>query len=203
MAIILDRIKRKNLAQVVGQRLRGARQASGLSQRQAADALGHKEMTQISLAESGQRLPPLVNVMRLADTYRVPTDYLLGRIDDPDLEGVELRLPLLERGLGLSLDGLHRQLIKGYSRLTLTLSKGSAKDRAALTQLASLAQEGKEVLRRVRELNPEFDELKGGAHLLRVLADIEALGRYAHERTRHERHAVQQAQQSMQEVAHD
>lgn len=48
-----------------------------------------------------------------------------------------------------------------------------------------------------------LDRIKGGAHLLRVLADIEALGRYAHERTRHERHAVQQAQQSMQEVIHD
>lgn len=60
-----------------GERLLELRRASGLTQKQVADALGIHSITYLHY-EKDQREPPLDTVVRIAAFYDVTTDYLLG-----------------------------------------------------------------------------------------------------------------------------
>lgn len=61
----------------LAKRLVVARANIGLSRKQVAERLGVSESL-IGLYESANRQPSLENLMKLATTYKVTTDYLLG-----------------------------------------------------------------------------------------------------------------------------
>lgn len=63
-------------------RLRDLRESAGTTQQAVADYL-NMQRSVYRRYESGQREVPAWVVDRLADYYRVSTDYLLGRTDDP------------------------------------------------------------------------------------------------------------------------
>lgn len=66
------------------QRLRDLREDSDLSQKQVAALLGIQQ-TVYSRYERGYQTIPLEHLLMLADYYRVSTDYLLGRTNNPKL----------------------------------------------------------------------------------------------------------------------
>jgi len=78
--------------------LRTARAQSGLSQKQARDAIGVSETT-LYQWEHGKSMPPLDKAMLLAKTYRMTLSELVG--DDPTesnrLAELEARIDRLER----------------------------------------------------------------------------------------------------------
>ncbi|WP_295584869.1 helix-turn-helix domain-containing protein [uncultured Oscillibacter sp.] len=63
-------------------RLRDLRESAGTTQQAVADYL-NMQRSVYRRYESGQREVPAWVVDSLADYYRVSTDYLLGRTDDP------------------------------------------------------------------------------------------------------------------------
>ncbi len=65
---------------MVGKRLRAARMARKLTQQRVADIL---EMTVNAYQkyEQAERSPSLETLVKLADLFNVPTDWLLGRDD--------------------------------------------------------------------------------------------------------------------------
>ena len=63
-------------------RLKQLRRQRGISQLKLAMDLGLNQNS-ISRYESGERETPAWVVVKLADYYKVSTDYLLGRTDDP------------------------------------------------------------------------------------------------------------------------
>lgn len=65
------------------QRLRIARDMRALAQSSLADNAGLPPSS-ISHFESGSRKPSFENLRRLANALDVTTDYLLGRVDDPE-----------------------------------------------------------------------------------------------------------------------
>ena len=79
-------------------RLKELREEQGFSQYSLANELGIAQAT-IGNWEAGKREPNLEMIIRLADFFKVSTDYLLGRTDDkhtyiakmpPDMEGVKV-----------------------------------------------------------------------------------------------------------------
>ena len=62
----------------LGARLTEARTAEGLTQKQAAAALGWN-LSELSEAELGTREPRLPRLIQLANLYRVTLDWLAGR----------------------------------------------------------------------------------------------------------------------------
>ena len=64
------------------ERLKQCRQAKGLRQQDVAEQLGMIYRT-YRRYESGEREIPVWALIKLADYYRVSTDYLLGLTDDP------------------------------------------------------------------------------------------------------------------------
>ena len=71
-------------AEIFQQRLKKARELRGLNQAQLGDKA---EMPASSIAhfETGTRKPSFDSLRRLANALAVTTDYLLGRVDSPDL----------------------------------------------------------------------------------------------------------------------
>jgi transcriptional regulator with XRE-family HTH domain len=68
--------------EVIGSRLREAREFVGLLQDEAASALGIPR-TSLSALEAGKRKVSGVELRRLARLYRRPVDWLLGEDDTP------------------------------------------------------------------------------------------------------------------------
>ena len=67
-------------------RLRAARQLRGFSQSELADKTG-LQPSAVSHFETGRRSPSFDNLKVLSDALQVTTDYLLGRVDEPNLTG--------------------------------------------------------------------------------------------------------------------
>lgn len=65
------------------ERLRAAREMRGLSQGGLATRSG-LQASAISHFETGSRKPSFDNLRRLADALEVTTDYLLGRVTEPN-----------------------------------------------------------------------------------------------------------------------
>ncbi len=60
------------------QRIRDLREDSDLTQQQVSEILGIKQ-TVYSRYERGYQTLPVEHLLKLADYYNVPTDYILGR----------------------------------------------------------------------------------------------------------------------------
>jgi transcriptional regulator with XRE-family HTH domain len=61
----------------LNEKLKKARIDAGLSIRQAAETLGYKTHSVITKWESGERIPKLESLKKLADAYKVPLQDLL------------------------------------------------------------------------------------------------------------------------------
>ena len=83
-----------------GRRMREAREIAGMSQFEAADAMGYGQAVQLSIMESGQCLPTARVLMHCAVLYGTTMDFLCGFVQDSDRDPavtaqreVALRIP--------------------------------------------------------------------------------------------------------------
>lgn len=150
-------------------------------------ALKHKGITQVSLAEDGQRLPPTLDLLKYAELYSVPIDFLVGRIDDPIAEACEMNQGMIVRSVANSIGGLFNRFANAVGDHVSVSLSNLRQDRAELAEMVQLAEEADVALVRLRELNPEFEELRGGSRLETTLLKIATLGRRMDARTRDER----------------
>lgn len=103
-------------------RLRAARENRRLSQGDLARRAGLRPSA-ISHFETGTRKPSFDNLRRLADALEVTTDYLLGRVTDPQaLAGADRLHRHLDR---LSADD--RDIAEGFLKLLADKSRGKAR----------------------------------------------------------------------------
>ena len=75
------------------ERIRFTRMARGLTQQQTADAL-HTGLRNYQKYESGDANPTLEGLIKIADIFNVPTDFLLGRDEYLKSLGVSVDVPL-------------------------------------------------------------------------------------------------------------
>lgn len=187
MAIPTDKAAKAKLPKVVGPRLRAARLASGMTMAAAADRLKHKGVTQVSLAEDGHRLPPIHDLLKYADLYCVSVDYLLGRIDDPIAETSEHGHGLMVRAVQSSIQDLFSKFSGAVAEHAAVSLCGVREERQDLIEVCGIGEEASAALSRIRELNPEFDDLRGGSKLEAALAKLAVVGRRIERRSRNAR----------------
>ena len=72
---------------MIGKRIRAARMARKLTQQNVADALG-------VTINSSERSPSLETLVKIADLFSVPTDWILCRDDYLQSLGVSVDVPL-------------------------------------------------------------------------------------------------------------
>jgi transcriptional regulator with XRE-family HTH domain len=120
----------KQRDQVLGTRLRDARLKKGITQGDLGRLLGIDNTT-VSSYERGITQPDPITIGRLADALSVSTDYLVGRVDNP--QGVARATPPDEQAgdeLVVMFRGKRQQLTPEYQRMLIKLMEAAAEDEA-------------------------------------------------------------------------
>lgn len=183
MAIIKDRTGLEARQKIVGKRLSSARKMSRLRQEDAANAIGHKGITQISLAEDGKRMLPFWEIIKLCELYAVPLDWVAGRIDDPLADPMETNQGVILNAVTVSMKGCFETFTRAMSEHTAVAISGHRQDRMDLKELCALGAQCREQLKRIKELNPEFEEdWRGSAALDKSLRRMDLIAGLASKR---------------------
>jgi transcriptional regulator with XRE-family HTH domain len=178
----------RSLAQTIGKRLRIARSCAGMQANTAAQRLGYTNATQISLAENGERIPPLHILVEYAKLYVVPLDFLCGLTDDPIADATETNQGVIANAVADAIKEQFGALVRSVSEQASVTIAGYNQDRRDLQATCTIAQQARAALERVRELNPEFDDdWRGTARLVMHLESLTQVGEQAAQRLKHEK----------------
>ncbi|MFI8688879.1 helix-turn-helix domain-containing protein [Stutzerimonas kunmingensis] len=184
----MNTVDTDSLARTIGVRLRAARLAAKMPATSVAERLGYQGQTQVSLAESGGRIPPLPILMAYADLYVVPLDFLCGRMDDPIADSAETNQGVIVNVLAEAMQEQFSRLVNSVAEQASVTIAGYNQDRRDLQMACSAAMRVRTALKRVRELSPEFDDdWRGTATLVRELENLATLAVSTHDRLARER----------------
>jgi transcriptional regulator with XRE-family HTH domain len=151
-----------------GARMRTVRVFADMSLTEAAIALGYSSPVQMSIFESGGRFPPTELIPKLATLYGTTTDYLFGLVEDSDRDPVAA----LQRGMALHLASAIREAVATTS---IAAAAALRQDRPTAARVADFARrvvEAGDALAVMRLRCPGFDDLAGGARVVRLFADL-------------------------------
>lgn len=159
------------LRKIVGRRFKLARDLSGLSQEDAAQRLDYTNSTQLSLAEKGDRLPPLAKIIKASEVYGVSIDYLTGVSDEPERDPRMADRMAAMRKVSSVMDRAAMAIV------TAVLSnESSAPSIVSTKRLVSLSEAAIQSVEALRASNLSvFDQdLRGAATVLRVMDELQA-----------------------------
>lgn len=157
---------------LVGRRIVRARKACRLDGKVLAAKLGHRNGTQLSLWESGERMPPLSALLLLAAHLGVSAEYLCGCCPEEDPDRLEATRREAIRQAKATLD----VAVNAIATACTAVPKAAADAEAAWSRLGGLVGELLSAVAICRERNERLfdEELIGGARLL-ATADRVAL----------------------------
>jgi len=177
-----------SLWKVIATRLCAARRVSGMKQPQVAAAVGQKNMTQVSLWESGERRPKLADLIMMAKLYGVPMDFLCGLSNDPLADAPENNQGFLANMITKAIQTNHMSWVQATSQSVAATIKNHGQDRSDLVQAGKILNDLFKAYNRIKELNPEFDdEVRGASKFESELARLYDLIRVAEHRIDEER----------------
>jgi transcriptional regulator with XRE-family HTH domain len=163
-----------SLAKTVAVRLCAARRVSGLKQHQVAERVGQKNMTQVSLWESGDRLPKLTDVILMARTYGVPMDFLCGLSDDPLADQQENNQGFLTNMISSAIQKNHLSWVQSTAQSVAVAINAHSQDRQDLQKLGPMLRDARKAYARIKQLNPDYDdEIRGASTFEAALARLE------------------------------
>jgi transcriptional regulator with XRE-family HTH domain len=163
-----DAPKRRLARHVVGPRLCAAREIAGLSQTAAATGLGYATPAQLNQHEQGRRLMPLPELIRAAEIYGTSVEYLVGTTNEPERDPARALRAAAVRGLRGMLDGMAERMTDEIGRFAALCGPDATNARAVLAAGTKLLDALGFIQR-----NPEFDDLPGGATVVRVAREFE------------------------------
>jgi len=158
------RAEQAEMVKVMGARFKEAREICNMSQVLAAKELGYANSSKLAKIEGSTDTisVPLWVIRRAARLYDVSIDYLFGETDDWERDITASRQNNVARWLveyGKKADAAK------ISAFLVLNNKLSALEKA-VDVAVKRSSENITVLRRIQELNPEFDELRGGSKLV-------------------------------------
>jgi transcriptional regulator with XRE-family HTH domain len=175
------------LAVICGRKLRRARQNAGLTLSAAGIALALKGVTNVSLYENGHRMPPTAHVRALAQLYGVTTDYLLDMHDDILAEPEEGNQAVLRGIVTASLSQNFTQFVETIANRNSIMIEALSLDRVLLAEVAVIATELAAALGVVKAHAEDFDGIRGGAKLVRLISELHvSMGKQIQRRKREE-----------------
>lgn len=192
MAIELDKEGKVQLQKILGKRLRAARKAARMSDLEVAKIVGHKELTQVSLWESGDRMPPHHTLVKLAIAFAVSTDYLYGIHNDPIADPTETNQGVIVNAISSSMAGCFEKFTAAISEHAAVTIAGFGTDRSQLRSMCEAALGLEAALDRFKELNPHFEEdMRGSARLATLVASMVKMGGEFERRLNWERQSIE------------
>lgn len=175
MSIVPNPKYRATLSDVIGKRLRAARKAACKSMEDAAEALGHRNLTQISLWESGKRMITLEALTQLADFYGVSVDFLIGRLDDQNADPSELNGAMVAGSVSNALRRNFELFVGVMGQQAQAALMHRRFDREQLGTIVQVGETLKKAANRFAELNPEFEEMRGGATMVAAIEKVSTI----------------------------
>jgi len=161
---------------IIATRLAAARRASGMNQIQVAQKIGQKNMTQVSLWESGDRLPKLFDLIKMSQIYAVPMDFICGLSNDAIADAPENNQAFLANIISQAIMNSHTSWLTTTAKSISTTLNGRGQDRTELREAGKALGELRKAFDRFVELNPVFEEdMAGGASLTKRLEHLEEL----------------------------
>lgn len=164
LPVFRDNVKSEQAAVVktIGARMREARELCNMSQSAAARRLGYSNPSKLSKVEGATdtNSAPLWLIVRASKLYDVSVDFLFGVSDDFE---TGLQRPVQTWLIG-ELEKSRLADMKALEKLHRRVSVVCS----LLPSVADEASRAVAAIRRFQELNPEFDDLRGGATLIAV-----------------------------------
>ena len=147
------------LVQIIGARLAEARELCNMSQSVAAQRLGYSNSSKLSKVEGATdtNSVPLWLIVRASRLYDVSIDFLFGCSDDWE---TGLQRPVQ----GWLLDTWQAARVRDLAELE-KLHRRVAAVSSLLPAIADESERTAEAIRRFAEINPGFDDMRGGAPL--------------------------------------
>ena len=144
-----------------GARMREAREVAHMTLTEAATALGYSQPVQLSLMESGARMPTLRIVVACATLYGTTTDFLAGLTDDGDRDPAVA----LQRHVASRVTSEVQHLIAVMVRTSVHTVRDLLPGTADGQRMACLALEAKSALDTFKRRNLRFDDMPAGSNL--------------------------------------
>ena len=156
------------LKQVIGGRIRAAREINGWAQSELAQAMRLGNSTQLCLWEQGRRVPPLYCITLLSKHLSVSTDWLLGLDEAPERDSATASRNMVVRRMG---DMLERHA-GAVADVLLAAGRFDPVPQLRASQVISKVFSLCCAVDKFRDRNPDmFDNAKAGAMLLRTARD--------------------------------
>jgi transcriptional regulator with XRE-family HTH domain len=146
-----------------------AREMCGLSQQAAAERLGYQNSSKLARVEAASDglSVPLWLIPKAAEVYGVSIDFLFGTSDDWERDPVVAQ----ERQVSQWLEAHWQQMKAAQDHAFKALHAKQAELSAAIDRTLRRSKENLQQIEQVRRNNKAFDDLRGGAKLLRLLAE--------------------------------
>jgi transcriptional regulator with XRE-family HTH domain len=161
--------KQAEIVKTFGERMLQARELCGYSQKKAAKLLGYSNSSKLAKIEaaSDTNSVPLWLIPRAAEVYEVSIDFLFGVSECWQREPIAAQEQHIEKWL----EARWQQVKEVQETAFKALHDKQAELSAAIDRTLRRSKENLECLDHVRKHNKTFDDLRGGAKLLRLLAE--------------------------------
>lgn len=166
MALVLDKVAEARIRVTAGKRLKKARMMAKLSLEEVAEHTGHKNLTQLSLAESGHRLLPPPTMIILCNLYGVPMDYIYGRIDDPIAEPFEVCQGVVTNIVAAAIQGCFLKFTNATAEHVAVALASQRQDKIDMIEFIKISKELHNAYATLKRLNPKYEEDARGASQL-------------------------------------
>lgn len=175
------------IVRTIGARFRQARELCNLSQSVAAKRLGYKNPSKLSKVElaTDTNSVPLWLIVRAAQVYEVSIDFLFGATDDWE---VGARMTQERETSAWMYDAWEKMRRRDMAVLKQLHDRVQILSEA-VTSMLSMAEEAGMALERFSELNPEFEDMRGGSRLVGAVGRANSAARNA--RAKMERYRIE------------
>lgn len=167
-----SRVLQLKLVKTIGDRLREAREICNMPQIEAAKRLGYSNPSKLSKVEKATdtNSVPLWLILRAAQIYEVSIDFLFGITDDWELSVQKC----IERDIdNYIIAAWEEERLKDIENIKKV--KDEQKKLYEYIHLMFLEQdELQTALQRFRELNRDFDDMRGGSRLVSAVERMQA-----------------------------
>jgi len=169
------KVEQAALVGVIGARMKEARELCGFTQLKAASLLDYRNSSKLNKIERAS-VPSVsaITIFKAAKHYDVSTDFLYGISSDWERDPVVSQ----QRQIGQWLfEHWERAKQVEVNAIRVLFNKLSVIEKA-VSRAVNRGNENIEALNRFIELNPDFDNMRGGAKLLRLMQETaeEAVG---------------------------
>lgn len=158
------RAAQAKLVKVIGARFKEAREICNMTQVLAAEALGYSNSSKLNKIEGASDTVsvPLLTICDAADLYDVSIDFLMGKTDDWERDIASSRQGNAGRWIFEHWKNANKAQVSAFMALNNKLATLEKSVNVAVNRSGEMLT----VIRRVQELNPEFNDLRGGSKLV-------------------------------------